>query len=210
MKAAIFDMDGTLLDSMPMWGGLVREYVENKGIVCSAESLRDVESLALQPAAAYFAEHFLQGETAQSVLEDWSDYVVKGYATAVVPKPGVMEYLERLKQKDVKMCVATLTDRYHAQPVLERLGMSQYFEFLLTVPEAGKDKRFPDIYLQAAERMQLAPKQCVVFEDSFYAARTAKSAGFVVYGVFDPHHKGGNEKLRQVSDRFVESFEQLL
>lgn len=210
MKAAIFDMDGTLLDSMPMWGNLVREYIKEKGIVCSADSLREVESLALKEAAAYFAEHFLEGVTAQQVLQEWSCYVEREYATTVSPKPGVMEYLETLKRRDVKMCVATLTDAYHAQPVLDRLGMSKYMEFVLTVPEVGKDKRFPDIYLLAAEKMDTLPEQCVVFEDSFYAAQTAKNAGFAVYGVYDPHHKGGNEKLRRISDRFIESFEQLL
>ena len=119
-------------------------------------------------------------------------------------------YLDGLRARGVKMAVATLTARRHAEKALRDRGMLDYFDFMLTIEDVGVSKWEPDIYLQSAARMGLTPAQCVVFEDAPYACTTAKRAGFYVCGVLEPDYAAGEGELRASSDLVIErSFDEI-
>ena len=132
------------------------------------------------------------------------------YEAIAKPKEGVLDFLEGLRCRGVKMAIATLTARRHAEKALRDRDMLDYFEFMLTIEDVGISKREPDIYLQAAARMGLEPAECTVFEDAPYACATARRAGFRVCGMVEPAYAAGEDELRASSDLIVEhSFDEL-
>ena len=130
--------------------------------------------------------------------------ITSRYESIAVPKDGVLDFLERMRRQGVKMAIATLTARRHAEKALLDRDMMQYFEFMLTIEDIGVSKREPDIYLAAAERLGLAPADCMVFEDAPYAGVTAHRAGFQLCGLAEPAYAAGEAELRSVSDVFIE------
>lgn len=210
MKAAIFDLDGTLLDSMKMWSRVGSVFLQGKGIETPADLAESVGQLTLMEAAAYFSSRFPLGMNPDEILQAWTEYIALQYRKEIILKPSVKEYIYRLRQNGIKMCVATLTDRPHVLAALERLEILDCMEFILTSSEVGKSKRSPDIYLRAAELLEVPIRDCVVFEDVLYAAKTAKKAGFTVYGVYDEDAAPDQEEMQKVCDKYITNFEELL
>ncbi|MEG2406881.1 MAG: HAD family phosphatase [Clostridiales bacterium] len=210
MKAAIFDLDGTLLDSMGMWRNVLPNYLKSLNITNGKEINELVEKLSFVQAATYVSEKFDLGKTADEIYNEIEESIVYQYKNVIERKPYVLEYLEGLKNSGVHMCLATLTDGYMAELVTERLGIREYLDFILTVGEVGVGKHKPTIYLTCAEKFGFAVADCVVFEDAPYAIETAKKAGFQCYGICDKwqsYPKGFTDKY---CDKFITNFEELL
>lgn len=208
-KAAIFDMDGTLVDSMGMWRRVGMDYLASLG-VCPQEDLgRVFEPLTFSQAARMMQQRYLPNSTEQEIIAGCMQLVADFYEKKAQCKPYALAFLQHLRRLGVPRCVATLTDPDLALPVLERLGLMGELDFCLTAQEVGKRKDEPDIYLQAAARMGVHPEETAVFEDSCFAGRTAKKAGFYLVGVDDPHEKE-RAQLQKLSDEYIFSFRQLL
>ena len=144
------------------------------------------------------------------MLDGMDELITSRYETIAKPKDGVIDFLEGLRARGVKMAIATLTARRHAEKALIDRDMMKYFEFMLTIEDVGVPKYEPDIYLEAAKRLGLTAGECMVFEDAPYAGVTAKKAGFALCGMAEPAYAEGEDTLRQVSDMFVEhSFAEL-
>ena len=210
MKAAIFDMDGTLLDSMEMWYNVGYTFLNQRNIPIPEGLGKAVEHLKMSDAAEYIADNFPLNMTGSEVLAAWLHIIDEGYATTVTLKPYVMEYLDKLRADGVKMCIATLTDRAQALPALKKHHLLDYFEFVLTVREVGKNKTHPDIFLQCAERLGALVSESTVFEDSLYASKTAKNAGFEVCAVYDITNKSDKQNLVELCGTYIHSFLELL
>ena len=209
-KGAIFDMDGTLLDSMPVWKRLTQGYLKQFGVHITDQDYAVTEGYSQPQVAQYFADRYPELPDAQSLM-DGMDRLISARDEAIAkPKEGVLDFLEGLRRRGVKMAIATLTARRHAEKALRDRDMLDYFEFMLTIEDVGISKREPDIYLQAAARMGLEPASCVVFEDAPYACATARRAGFRVCGMVEPAYAAGEDELRASSDLIVEhSFDEL-
>lgn len=211
IKGAIFDMDGTLLDSMPVWDKLSQRVLAPYGITVTPQDYAALEARTQFQGAQYFLNTYPSlALSAQQLVKEMNDMISKRYETIARPKDGVFSLLEGLRGRSVSMAVATLTDRRHAEKALQDRDMLRYFDFLLTIEDVGVSKRDPTIYLKAAEKFQYTPAECMVFEDAPYAAQSAKRAGFLVCGVAEPAYAKGLRELRQASDFFVErSFQEL-
>lgn len=209
-KGAIFDMDGTLLDSMPVWKRLTQGYLKQFGAHITDQDYAVTEGFSQPQVAQYFADRYPELPDAQSLMDGMDRLISARYEAIAKPKEGVLDFLEGLRRRGVKMAIATLTARRHAEKALRDRDMLDYFEFMLTIEDVGISKREPDIYLQAAARMGLEPAECTVFEDAPYACATARRAGFRVCGMVEPAYAAGEDELRASSDLIVEhSFDEL-
>lgn len=210
-KGAIFDMDGTLLDSMPVWKRLTAGYLEQFGVHITDQEYAATEGMSQPEVAQFFIERYPSLPlNVQGLLDGMDELITARYAAIAKPRAGVTAYLDGLRARGVKMAVATLTARRHAEKALRDRGMLDYFDFMLTIEDVGVSKWEPDIYLQSAARMGLRPAQCVVFEDAPYACTTAKRAGFYVCGVLEPDYAAGEGELRASSDLVIErSFDEI-
>ena len=210
-KGAIFDMDGTLLDSMRVWKRLTQGYLKQFGLHITDEEYAACEGFSQPQVAQYFADKYPQlPGGAAGLMEGMDQLITARYETVAKPRDGVLPFLDGLRRRGVKMAIATLTARRHAEKALRDRDMLDYFDFMLTIEDVGVSKYQPDIYLMSAERLGLTPADCVVFEDAPYACTTAKKAGFRVCGVVEAAYAAGEQELRASSDLIIEhSFDEL-
>lgn len=198
-------MDGTLIDSMKVWSNLGREYLRAKGVQEGIASvMEEVESLTMSESAELFVERFSLPGNAESVLHEMNCIMDEHYKNDIPLKKGVKEYLETLKASGVRMCVASATAEYLMEACLERLGISTYFDFILSCESMSTSKREPEIYLKAAGRFGAVPEDTAVYEDALYAVETAGKAGFYVVGVYDAENAGQWEQICSVVDEVID------
>lgn len=206
MKAAIFDLDGTLLDSMHAWKDVGKIYLSSKGIKYQKNIGETIKTMSLRAACAYFKSEFNLNHSVEAIMDECNDVVKQKYFNDLELKPFAKKYLAQLKNQGIRMCIATATDKILAEAALKRLGIENYFEFIITDEDVGVGKKNPKIYLEAAKRFGVDREQCVVFEDAYHAIMTAKKAGFVVWGVYDTSEASKKEKIIKVCDYFIESY----
>jgi len=203
-KYAIFDMDGTLLCSMGYWRQLWREFLSLKGVDPIPDNMLErIKPLTMQQSAELFIKEFSLPGTPETVAREMHDLMGAHYANDVTLKEGAREYLDALRSKGVRMCIASATTEYLVFPCLERYGIKDHFEFVLSCEETGLGKHIPDIYLMAAERFSAKPEDIAVYEDAMYAARTAKQAGFYLVGVWDEVASRHWEEIKGFADETI-------
>lgn len=203
-KFAIFDMDGTLINSMDYWCNLGREYLYKYGITENIEDiLEEVGTKTMSQGSKLFADNFDGLPGVPEIISELRTMIVDHYKKDVVTKPGVIEYLEALHNQGVRMCLASATDVNLVVLVMKRLGIDKYFEFMLSCEEIGKGKDEPDIYLEAARRLGCKPEEAAVYEDVFYSANTAKKAGFYTIAVADVNATKEWDSLTAIADEII-------
>lgn len=203
-KFAIFDMDGTLINSMDYWCNLGREYLYKYGITENIEDiLEEVGTKTMSQGSKLFADNFDGLPDVPEIISELRTMIADHYKKDVVTKPGVIEYLEALHNQGVRMCLASATDVNLVVLVMKRLGIDKYFEFMLSCEEIGKGKDEPDIYLEAARRLGCKPEEAAVYEDVFYSANTAKKAGFYTIAVADVNATKEWDSLTAIADEII-------
>ena len=207
VKGAIFDVDGTLLDSMPIWEDSSARFLAGLGIEAE-ENLNDIMfRLSLDEGAAYLKNTYRLDMSEEEVKAGVLGVISDFYVNHVQPKAGVQRFLKELSSRGIPMYIATSSNREHIRAAFERLGLYEYFDGMITCEEAGASKREPAIFLLAAQRMGLAPENVYVFEDVIHAIRSAGRAGFVTVGVYDKASAADNEAIRGESSIYLHSLE---
>lgn len=211
-KYAIFDMDGTLIDSMTYWENLGREYLSMQGVPENLDAvMEEIKPLTMTESAELFRTRFSLSGTKESIAASMNWMIEEHYRKDIPLKNGVKDYLAKLHASGVKMCVASATDKALMETCLERLGIKGYFEFILSCEEVGAGKRKPDVYFEAVRRMEnqekISPESVAVFEDADYAIHTALEAGFYTIAVYDDSNKDKWEKLKMQTREFIEDWE---
>ena len=210
LQSAIFDMDGTLLDSMPMWQELGVSLLGRFGVEADAELQERLKPMTLRQGAAYCRETYHLEPTVEELVALLEQRVDHFYHNEVQAKPGVARFLSLLKMEGVWMYVATATDRHLAEAALRHAGIDGYFRGLVTSAEVGSGKENPEIFERAMRRLRSNKKDTVVFEDSLHAIRTAKAAGFRVAGVYDASSEAQQEEIRSLADYYIRSYDEML
>ena len=203
-KFAIFDMDGTLVDSMGFWKDLATEYLRGKGVPdIPRDILERIKPMTMSESAALFRDVFGLSGNIEAEMNAMMD---KHYRRDIPLKPGVSAYLQKLRQKGVRMCVASATAEPLMEACLSRLGVLPCFEFLLSCESVGAGKSSPLVFREAARRLGANASETAVYEDALYAVRTAKDAGFYVVGVFDASTRW--EAVQAIADETISNWEE--
>lgn len=205
IKCAIFDFDGTLFDSMFIWGEIGERYLRSLGKEPNPSMREAVRTLSLYQAACYLRREYDLTLSTEEIMKGINQMIEHFYLSEILPKPGVCEFLEHMKKAGISMCIATASERYQIEGALKRCGMSQYFDAIFTCSEIGHGKEEPFIFRQAMEVCGAERNTTVVFEDAFHAALTARRDGFSVIAVYDESEKY-QEEIRRLADCYLVDF----
>ena len=210
IEGAVFDLDGTLLDSSWVWEKVDEKFLGDRGFQVPDDYVDEISPLGAERAAVYTIERFGLNEDKDDIVREWIEMAKKEYATEVVCKPYAKEFLEELHKLNIKMAVATSSDRELFMKTLEREGILKYFQKIVTVDEVERGKGYPDIYEEAARRIKVNPHKCLVFEDILAGVTGASLGEFNVVAVFDEKSKHNWEKIKSISKYSINDYKELL
>ncbi len=213
IKTAIFDMDGTLVDSLMlwdvMWSTLGEKYLNNSNFKPSIEVDKKVRTLTLKDAMQLIHEKYNIGQNADQLLSLANQSMTNFYKNKVELKKGVKEFLDHLKNTGAKMCIVSATAPEFIIMALEHCGIKEYFQTVISCAEIGKGKEFPDAFLSACNYFNVPPEKTWVFEDSLVAIETAVKAGMKTVGIYDKYNFG-HDKMQQIATKYIAKGETLL
>lgn len=209
-KFAIFDLDGTLLDSMYVWKDAGALFLRRKGLVAPENLFEQLKEMSLEQSAAYLNQQFQLSLSNAEIIEGIKAVVEKQYAVEVSLKPFVKEYIQHLKDCHIRLCIVTASEYEHAEAALKRLDILDCFDFILTCSQVGAGKDHPLIYQRAAQIWGVKPQEVVVFEDALHAIETAKAAGFFTVGVYDESAEADAEAIKRTADVYLKRFPEKL
>lgn len=209
MRYAIFDLDGTLTDSMGMWRGVANAYLIENGFPFQ-EDIVQLNNATWTKDFVQLAKERFDFDIDMDTFYKWtSDYAIKQYTNTIQLKPTAKTFLDKLLAQDVQMCLCSSTYKFMMLPALERLDLLKYFKFTCHCREFGKEKDCPDIFLHCMEQLGAkSPQEVVVFEDALYAATTAKNAGFYLVGIMDKTELK-QDKLQRTVDQYITDYSQV-
>ena len=210
--AFIFDCDGTLVNSTPVWAQAQPELLRRHGIEVTVDDFAQFEHLSLEDECQAYHDTWGIGANGEEVYRELSEILIVGYSK-VPPREGLLAFLEQAKVAGIAMCVATSTPADLVASALAGSGLDAYMEFITTTGEAGRSKQFPDVYELALRRLEerhgRAFDRTWVFEDAVFGLKSSGSAGFKRVGIYDPHGRMKRDEVRANCDIFIDSYEEL-
>jgi len=203
IKGAIFDIDGVLLDSMGIWDDLGARYLRSLGKIPEEGLNKILFSMSMEQGAEYLKNTYGLSLGVNEIVTGIGKMLEDYYFYEVLSKPGAGELLEFLKERNIKLSAATSSPRTHIEKALSRNGLLGYIDKIYTTGEVGVSKHSPDIYNLAADFLKTESEETLVFEDSLYALKTAKEAGYVTVGVYDEKGESNQEELKSEADFYL-------
>jgi len=210
INAVIFDLDGTLIDSMWMWKQIDIDYLASKGKPFPPDLQDTISGMSFSETAVYFKETFGIEDDLDTIKKCWNDMAWEMYSTRVTLKEGALEFLKYLKERGIKTGIATSNSNELAFMVTKRLGIDAYIDEIHTACEVEKGKPNPDIYLFVAETLGVDPSECLVFEDVLRGVIAGLRAGMRVCAFYDPASAYEDEEKREAANCYLHSFKELI
>lgn len=210
IKGAIFDLDGTLIDSMWVWEKIDHDFLNKRKIDFPDDLRQNIEHLSFTEVAKYFKSRFNLHENIDDIMQEWNDMAYSEYSTNVTLKPHAKEFISFLKSINIKTAIATSNSKSLMNAALKSNGILNMFDAVTTLDEAGKVKNTPEIYLLSARKLNVQPSECIVFEDILPAVKGAKAAGMKVIGVHDSYSEFQKEDIILVADKYISDFQECL
>jgi len=209
-KAYIFDLDGTLLDSMGVWAQVDADFLAKRGITVPHDYMDAISSMTFHEAAAYTVKRFSLPDRVEDLMREWNEMAAYAYAHTVKMKPHAKEYLITLRERGAKLAVATSLSAELCAPVLRNNGIDNFFDLVCRTDEAGHGKSHPDVFLLTAKKIGVPVQDCLVFEDILVAVKSAKSAGMSVCAVYDKTSENDWDKIKAEADYAIVDFHEML
>ncbi len=210
IKAVIFDMDGTLIDSMWVWNKIDTDFLTKRGFDVPQNLKDEIEHLTFLQCAEYFKVNYSLDCSVEDIISEWSNMAENEYECNVKLKPGAREFLKLLTSFKIKIGIATSNSLLLVEKALKSNGIYNYFHSITTVDEVTRGKNFPDIYLLEAKKLGVRPEECIVFEDILPAVLGAKSAGMKVVGVYDEYSDYQEQDIRREADKYIFKYDELM
>lgn len=207
MKAYIFDLDGTLLDSMGVWTQIDRDFLASRGHIATQEYIDEISALSFPEVASLTIKRFNLPDSEKDLLQTWNAMAVYAYGHSVQLKPYALEYLSALSATNVKLAIATSLPYELYMPALQNLNMLHLFDVICSTDEVARGKTSPDIYFHTANQLGVPPSQCIVFEDVLEAVLSAKLAGMTTYAVYDASSAAQWSQLIKAADGHLMDFQ---
>lgn len=208
ITGAIFDFDGTLFDSMHVWKGIRYKFFDIIGVELTKEDEEVFKGLFLRDTITLAKERFNLKESYEELLNKLFMYIRERYLSETEPKNDIIEFLDKLKEKGVKMGIATATGEIALQAVLEKYGMSHYFSAIYSTYTVGASKTEPKVYDVVLSELGTEKSTTWVFEDALYAAKTAKANGYNVVGIYDKSEPNQDE-LKELVDIYIHNYSEI-
>lgn len=207
ISGAIFDLDGTLVDSMAMWEQFTDSFLADFGITADPTIEEPVAAATVPASIAFFRKHYLPDYSYEELEKRIDDKVLSAYSETIPAKHGLKPFLFALRNKGVRMCVATSSPRRYAEAALKRLNIDHYFCCVLSCEDLNTNKNVSDIYDRAFDILGTPKETTYVFEDALYAIKTAKAAGYKVVGIKDGSNEEATEEIRALSDVYIKDYD---
>ena len=206
IKAVIFDLDGSLVDSMWMWRDIDIEYLGKFGIPLPENLQREIEGMSFSETAVYFKEHFNIPDSIEQMKEDWNRMAWDKYLHEVPLKEGVADFLNGCRDRGILLGIATSNSRELVENIADVHGFHNTFQCIMTGCDVAHGKPFPDIYLAVAEQLSVKPENCLVFEDIIPGIQAGKSAGMRVCAVDDDYSIADKAEKEALADYYIMDF----
>ncbi|MCD8355408.1 MAG: HAD family phosphatase [Clostridia bacterium] len=205
LTGAIFDLDGTLLDSMPYWESVGMRFLQERDIPVPdpVELALQLKTMTLPEAGAFFRRDFGVQDSVEDICTQINHMIEDDYHFRAPLKAGVRDMLEEMKQRGIRMCVASATNRMLVETALKRVGVLDYFQFILTCGDLNTSKNLPYIFDECARRLGTQRESTGVFEDSLHCVITASRAGYPVIGVYDASAASEETEIRELCRRYI-------
>ncbi len=205
----LFDFDGTLVDSMEVYGGVILRILNEHHVDYPPNILKITTPLGLRKTAEYFIELGIQ-KSHDEIMRLMLDYLIDGYTNDVQPKPTVMETLHALKARGASLNILTAGPHVTLDPCLKRIGIFDLFDNVWSCDDFNTTKTNPEIYKMAAQRLGVPVGEVIFIDDNYNADKTAKEAGMVVYGIFDETSREYTDEIKAITDRYIFDFKELI
>ena len=209
-EAIIFDLDGSLVDSMWMWRNIDIEFLAKRGKTLPDTFQQEIEGMSFTETAIYSKKRFQLSESVEELKAIWNQMAIDKYSNEVDFKPNAGFFLQYCKEHQLRMGIATSNSKELVKAVSEALNLHHYIDVVVTSCEVNKGKPAPDVYLEAARRLDVAPKKCLVFEDIPAGILAGKAANMTVCAVDDIYSKELSEKKRKLADYYIYDYKQVL
>ena len=210
IEAVLFDLDGSLVDSMWVWRDIDIEYLGKFGIPLPEGLQSEIEGMSFTETAEYFKQKFNIPDSIEQMKADWNRMAWDKYTHQVPLKKGAREFVEHCYRNGIKLGIATSNSRELVENVIEVLEIKDYFEGIVTGCDVSKGKPAPDVYLEAAKRCGAAPEKCLVFEDIVPGILAGKAAGMKVCAVEDEYSHYQNCEKKKLSDYFIKDYDEIM
>ncbi len=208
-EAVLFDVDGTLVDSMGIWREVDLIYLSRYGIEMP-ENLPDILSgLSISQTADYFREVLGVNEPNEKMLADWNELAYEQYRYHILPKAGALPFVKEIHKRGIRMAVGTSNTRKLAETIMQRVGFSEYIPVMITGEDVVIGKPDPYIYLEAARRIGADPSACIVFEDITEGLLAGKRAGMQTCAIWDLHSEADDAQKREIADFYIQDFQDI-
>lgn len=206
-KAAIFDLDGTLLNSMDVWEEIDIKFLHKRGLTVPDNYVTEICARSFEEAARYTIDLFGLSESVEKIISEWNAMAAYEYAQNVRLTPFAADYLLKLKNMGIRLAVATGLPEELYYPCLENNGIISLFDALCSTEQVARGKEYPDIFQFTAKALGVAPNECIVYEDVLPAVKSAKQAGMTVYGVYDKYSLNNRFEIEAIADGYLMDFQ---
>ncbi len=209
-EAIIFDLDGTLVDSMWIWKAIDIDFLGKRNMELPNDLQKSIEGMSFTETAIYFKKRFDLNESLEEIKKEWNELAYDYYKNKIKLKKNVKKVLEILKKQGKIIGIGTSNSRMLAELVIKHNGVKEYFDILITSCDVNKGKPSPDVFLKVAEMLNVEPEKCLVFEDTYAGVKAAINANMDCFAIYDEIASESKEDIIRTATRYLQSYDEII